>query len=513
MRHRAGLWQGRATLVLALVMACGVKRLDRRLVEPAQAATLDHRSPFLKAHLRNGSVYVLEHWQVDSAGAMISGQGTLYDASRIAISTGPVSFPTDSVALFETNVVRTSGQNAAITVMAGITAAVAGICLASPKTCFGSCPTFYVDDGTGPYLHAEGFSASIAPALEATDVDALARARPRGRDFTVRLTNEAFETHVIRYVDLLAAPRPAGGDVAQAIDGRFLGFVEARPATSCSAPEGDCREALAAFDRRERASLADSTDLATRETITLTFDRPPPGPLGLVVTSRQSLMSTFLLYQTLAWMGNEATSILAGLRATTGGPGLDITARLGRVDVQVPDSAGGWTTAGSVGETGPLAPDTRLVPLPSGVRDGPVVVRLSLTRGMWRLDQARLVRLAEEIPTVRLSPRAVTHEGRPDTTTLAALIDPARSLVTFPGDAYELHYRLPPHPERYALFLETRGYYLEWMRQEWLAEENPMLAAAVLLDPAGTLRALAPAYKAEEPRLETLFWNSRYVRR
>jgi hypothetical protein len=75
----------------------------------------------------------------------------------------------------------------------------------------------------------------------------------------------------------------------------------------------------------------------------------------------------------------------------------------------------------------------------------------------------------------------------------------------------EIGYRLPEGSESFELFLEARGYYLEWMREEWLAEENPARAAQLWLDPSGALRDLAPAFKREEPRIETLFWNSRYV--
>ena len=52
-----------------------------------------------------------------------------------------------------------------------------------------------------------------------------------------------------------------------------------------------------------------------------------------------------------------------------------------------------------------------------------------------------------------------------------------------PGDELQLDYRLPEHPERLELFLEARGYYLEWMRREWMAETNPRAAARLLLDP------------------------------
>jgi hypothetical protein len=50
------------------------------------------------------------------------------------------------------------------------------------------------------------------------------------------------------------------------------------------------------------------------------------------------------------------------------------------------------------------------------------------------------------------------------------------------------------------------------MRQEWLAEQNAIAALRLVADPAGTLRALAPAYKRQEPEMERLFWGSRYVR-
>ena len=89
---------------------------------------------------------------------------------------------------------------------------------------------------------------------------------------------------------------------------------------------------------------------------------------------------------------------------------------------------------------------------------------------------------------------------------------PARAfpIVTQPGDRYDFEYDVPAG--EHELFLDTRGYYLEWMRREWLTEENPVSALRMLLDPEGTLRALAPAYKRVEPEIEDMFWRSRYAR-
>jgi hypothetical protein len=53
---------------------------------------------------------------------------------------------------------------------------------------------------------------------------------------------------------------------------------------------------------------------------------------------------------------------------------------------------------------------------------------------------------------------------------------------------------------------------LEWMRQEWMSEQNPLLAAMLVADPAYAMKALAGPYKEQEPTIEEMFWNSRYVR-
>jgi hypothetical protein len=178
--------------------------------------------------------------------------------------------------------------------------------------------------------------------------------------------------------------------------------------------------------------------------------------------------------------------------------------------VLVPDASGGWDSVATIRETGPLASDVRVVPLP--VRAGPVRVRLRVAKGAWRLDAAGLVSLTERVTPIRLAPSSVLlADGRPTPEAHASLVTSREPLVTFPGDKYTLIYTLPGDAEGYELFLETKGYYLEWMRSEWLAEENPMRAAALFLDPAGSLRRLAPEFKRVEPGLEAAFWRSKYA--
>ncbi|MFV2007951.1 MAG: hypothetical protein ACC667_10910, partial [Longimicrobiales bacterium] len=428
--HRAVL----ALAILAFVGGCG-RKITRRLVPPAEINTLDAKSPFLKAHLADGNVYVLSEWRVDSTSTAILGTGSLLDVNRVEIASGDFRLPADSVVLFETNVEGGSGASRALTMMVGVTAAVAGICVSSPKTCFGSCPTFYAPGRDGNMeLQAEGFSSSIAPGLEATDIDMLLHTKPTSRDYTIRVTNEALETHVIRHADVLAVPRPAAGRVYVTSNGIFRETFDPTPPTRCSAAEGDCLVSVVEADGQERFSLADSTDLATRETIDLDFESVPGGELGLVVVSRQTLMTTFLIYQALAYMGNQAGHWLATLE--TGGEEArgragSIARVLGNIEVLVPGKRGEWVVVGSVGETGPIAADTRVVPL-SLDDESPGRVRLRLTQGMWRLDQVALVRLGGEVTPERIMPVAVSRDGADDPNALRALVDREEALVTLP---------------------------------------------------------------------------------
>ena len=293
--------------------------------------------------------------------------------------------------------------------------------------------------------------------------------------------------------------------------GDFWSVTEPVALSRCAAPEGDCTATLAAFDERERTSAADSIDLATRETIDLAFDGAVEHP-ALVLASRQSLLPTYLLYQAFAYLGTSVGQWMAALERAdpasarrVGG----LAATLGGIDVLVPNDAGGWDSVATIRETGPLASDVRLIALPR--TRTPARVRLRMAKGAWRVDAAMLASVEQRATPLRLEPADVRlADGRraeEAERTLAA----HEALVTFPGDRYTFRYTLPTDATHYELFLDTKGYYLEWMRTEWLAEESATRAALLFLDPAGTLRRLAPQFKRAEPTLEGAFWRSKYA--
>ncbi|MDE0685119.1 MAG: hypothetical protein OXI63_19515 [Candidatus Poribacteria bacterium] len=487
--------------------------LKRKLTAPARFQSLDGSSPFLKAHMHDGKVYILSSWKVDSENRTVTGQGELLNVNRETLETGELTIPIDSVAIFETNTqhIPPEVQMRAVIIISsyvGVGLMIYGL----SQIQIGSCPTFYVSDGTQPILQAEGFSASVAPVLEASDVDALYRARPTDNRFEVQMKNEMLETHVVRHVDLLAVKRESGGRVFQTTDGTFLETDTIVEPSAAAASEGDCLPLLRAVDGQERFSEADPEYLATRETLDLEFENVPLGSDGLVIAARESLMSTFLFYQGLSYMGRSAGQWIAALetgdtnlkKAVTG-----IGQTLGGIEVLLQDDTGQWISVGEVKETGPLAVDVHLLKLPPLKRER-VNIRLRLTKGHWRLDAVKLVKLGKQCHPIRLSPIVVNQNGVSADEAHQLLTDPTEALTTLPGDTYTLVYQLPKDFESYELFLESRGYYLEWMREKWLADENPALAAMMVFNPERALRVLAPEFKKVEVDIEKKFWGSRY---
>jgi hypothetical protein len=500
--------------LLAVALATGCSRVVRKTVSPHAVSALDDRSPFLKVHFADGRLYLLQQWSVDERARTVSGTGSLYDANREPIDNGTFTIGIDSVAIFETNVRQTSGAIAPLVIMTGVSVSITIMCATNPKACFGSCPTFYVDagddDGCVESLRAEGFSSSIAPWLEASDVDALRITRPGGARMTLRMTNEALETHVVRRADLLACPVGDDAAVFKDVDGAFHVARSLAAPIACVAPEGDATARVHAFDGYERVSAADSTDLNTREMIDLTFPPLTGHVRGVVIGARQTLLTTYLLYQTLADMGTEVGAWLAAGSSLPPNPLL--LDALGGIDVLVPDGEG-WRVAGTVGEHGPIASDCWVVPLPSPEDEaGPARVRLRMTRGNWRLDYVALAALDGTVTPVRVAPAQVTRKGESDDDALAALWDDNRVVTTYPGDELVLGYELPASQRRYQLFLESRGYYLEWIRDEWLAEEDRGHAMEMMFCTEAALVRLAPEFKKVEADMEDAFWGSRYAK-
>ena len=510
-------------VLVGLAAGCGVRQWEPQLMAEGDPPPAPGTGSYLKAHLHSGGVVVFSSWTVPSEGdSTLEGFGVQYSVERAPGTPQELTISLDSIALLEANRPETVGRFGltGITVWTATSTLVTIACVADPKSCFGSCPTFYLEDGQSEELVAEGFSSSVARILEDGDVDALPKVNGTEGDYAILMRNEAPETHAIRWLHLLAVPKPPGRSVYATSRGSFRVGSQPWIPTDCRVAEsgttGDCISLVGAPDGLEYFSAADSLDLAEGEIVELEFPAPPSGQnLGLLVRGRASLLSTYLFYQTLAYVGEEAGRWLAALER--GDPGLaaqimGLPRALGSVDILL-ERDGDWEEVGSFGEAGPIAADEQVVELGSH-SGGPVRIRLRMAKGAWRLDRLGLVELGEEVAPQVLQPAAVelVSGGTPGEVALGRLLDPDRHLVTQRGDAYRIHFQLPPDSLEMALFLDSRGYYYEWMRGEWAGEEDPVMAALIFSNPEVALRRMAPAFKAREAGMEETFWSSRFRR-
>jgi hypothetical protein len=513
-------------VLLLLPAGCSVKRLDRRQLSPddirngalrdfAGSKSGQEKNRYLKAHMLNGALYVLSEWVVDSLSNTVTGRGRLYDIYRQESDCGTCLIDIDSVAIFETNELHVSETIIGMSIITGISLTATVICLTNPKACFGSCPTIYAREGDREVLRAEGFSASIAPALEAVDIDYLDMTTAKEHSARLCVKNEALETHVIRSMDLLAIPRRYESPVFLGIDGNFYQTSFLMQPAACGASGDNCLEAIRYNDGIERWSTTDSTDLAAGETIEVLFQPSGCENVGLVIGCRQSLLSTYLLYSGLSYLGTHAGDWMAELQRG------NISARnaagsvgriLGGIDILAEQPGGEMLKLGTVNETGPLATDVHLIPIPAAVSSHEMTIQLRLTRGHWRIDYLALACIEEAAPPIRIAPAYVLRDSVPDADARRRLLDSTSVLTTLPGDEYTLVYNFPEQQGEYELFVRSRGYYMEWMRDEWLADEDLSKAAMMFMHPEEVLKMLAPEFKQVESEMEHIFWNSKYAR-
>lgn len=503
----------KAMIIGLLIVASGcAERVVRETVAPkeAQRVRQSKEHKYLKAHLRDGNVLVFSSWSVDAQTSTISGEGELRDFNRTLIRKGMASVHLDSVALLETNKLEPASTGMVLLTVASAGVSIA--CLANPKACFGSCPTFYVGEDDTLRLVAEGFSSSILPSLEATDIDMLYGVKPKGSRVTLTMTNEALETHAVRSVNLLAVAKEDGERVFVSPHDEFYRVSDIRSPSLVLGPEGECSELLRVFDERERFSQADAYDLAVRETLTVAFNQIFDDPAGIILGFRETLMSTYLFYQTLAYFGDSAGEWLAQCerdpatmaRLKSGYPGV-----LGGIELFARHVTGEWIRAGTLAESGPIARNLQIIPLPFTTDS----IRIILTRGRWRLDYVAMGKIVGVSEPIRIVPSEVLTRGERNHEALQVLTDSRSHLATLPGDVYTLVYDVPSPESEYELFLESTGYYLEWLRDEWKAEENLQKALMAILDPQRFLKEEAPRFKAVEPMMEETFWRSKYAPR
>ena len=504
----------------AVISGCIISR--GTAVEPVAYMGSDStfvESP-VKAHLSDGSTVVFQKGATVVRNR-VYGNGVRY-GPMLQLVGRTSAIPLDSVIGMETfrtevNGLKTIGYSVLATA-ATLAGGVALACAMDPK-CFGSCPTIYADSAGTPALEAEGFSYSIAPLLEARDIDRL-RTQPDSQGVVrLQVWNEALETHYINHLALVEATHAAGEFV--------LPDEHGRPVAVAQYVSGMTAHDRAGHDITSRIARADgvlfSTDDATLgavsaedmdDDIDLTFARPiGSDSVAIVLRMRNSLLNTILFYdymlarpgaRSLDWMGNDLGRI-----GPTVALGRWYNGKLGmRISVQ--NGSGEWEQVSKLSDYGPIAWRDVAAVIPVRAGGDSMHVRIAFLADQWRIDRLAVAARVRRVPmrTIEASDvegAAGTHEKA----ALAAIGSADENyLQTSPRQRFTVSFDVGRGnaAEPRTFLLVSQGYYTEWVRGSWMTGARD--TTAFKPEDATLLRALQ-SWRAEKDSMEKQFYRSR----
>ena len=461
---------------ILVIASCIVHRVDVVPVDISAETPIEISSP-VKAHLFDGSTVVFPEG-VSVYDGSVHGKGEKFN---VALENNRFidEIALDDIAAMESfqTPVNAGATTAATTIG---TAGWIALGTLAAFALFGSCPTVYSADTGEAFLEAELFSYSIAPSFQARDVDKLNLKHVESGYLELEFRNEMLETHYIDHLEVLEVTHAA--NQAAYPDSNGDPIVVGTLAAPVGAVDQDGRNILpevAFADGRiwsatsDRLASVGSTDF--HDSLDIEFDIPErSGDVALVFSMRNSLLNTVLLYDVmlkeqsfaaLDWMGHDLNHL--GNRAELG---LWYRDNMGMTISVWRD--GEFREVGRIGDQGPIAWSERAFVLdaPRGDR---LKIRLSFITDNWRIDQVSLAIDAHrgKARTIPVATARSPEEQRPDIPEFLAQPDETY-LITRPGDSVQLGFDVGESEHARTFFLVSEGYYMEWMRSEWLTQEH-----------------------------------------
>ncbi len=468
--------------------------------------------------------FQLKEGSIQGKGVRYSSFGNVPDIPMDRVSTKHLTIPQDSaVAMTYYESVNTGGRVFASVMLGlwgGTITPVSIYCLANPKACFGCCPTVYAKNNDAWEFQAELFSYSISRLLESEDLDKIAEHVSSGSRFTMRVANEALETHNINMMQLVAVDHPAGTAVFPTSDGDFVAVKDLHAPMSAVNSEG--RDILSTVQYLDGRAYRSDAALARQAKSGRTSDwidlriRPPRGShtATLVISLKNTLLSTVLFYElVLGSQGVQAIDWTERMNSDRAYASLFRSVYRQFSGVRIMALRNGvWQDVGEIDDSGPVGWKPVAIRIP--VEDeNDLTLRLEFFPDNILIDYLTFDFTAEDnhiesrvVPPSATSDRA--GKPRPD---ILPLIqgDDKEYLVTEPQDVYRFVYDLPPGKQSaMTLFVRSKGYYTEWIRGGWISQpRGPELFDLFHIDQ--TITRLVDLWIRERESMESLFFRNR----
>jgi hypothetical protein len=436
-------------------------------------------SPF-KAHLKDGRIAIFSNGA--SFGNEIIGQAKLYppDLQNYTMISRLDTSEVAAYSVFKEEVNVTRSTLVSLTATAATAAVTPFILIAI----FGSCPTIYAPDEDMMELRGELFSNSIAPLLEARDLITVSGPIANRDKLQLEIRNEALETHYINHLELLEVSHSPGSFVVPTHRNQVVSLKEFTPPEKAYSKSGKNLNPLIGEydpDSESEGYVFDnwSENITNNEPnwdyVNLIFP-PVENRSALHLKLRNSLFTTVLLYDfylsgqgadALDWIGNRLSTVSEAV--ALGGfhekyMGLRVHQYLD----------GDYRKTARISNVGPVSWKDLAVPIePSG--EDSVRIRLTFLADSWRIQSARLAQSVVE-PDINILPATGLFDSENNELPQLQDIKSADKdyLVTFPGQRFLVDFPItqPPIGLENSYLLAGQGYYIEWIRQDWVKDAS-----------------------------------------
>ncbi len=428
-----------------------------------------------KAHLYNGSMITFpDGFTVISD--TIKGEGTLYDLTR-QDSTHIKKIPLDSVACLE-HYKKNWHAGAFFTSLP----AVIGGSVFLFKALFGSCPTVYSNNGSKYSLESECFSYAISERFEGSDLDRLDFGGIKEGKYKLKISNEALETHYINHLSLLTVEHSEKYEPFPAENQGIL-LLGANVDFSAKSRSGkDITNLISEKDscwyQSDSTMLTKLSQEITQDWIDITVKTPRESEnIYMAFRFRNTLLNTVLLYDVMLkskgikaidWLANETSNIFYAWRLNEW-----YKEHFG-LHVQI-FNGDEYEEIIRIGDTGPIAWHVEAAEITT-VEDSSARIRVSFLPDNCVIDWIGIsFENSTDYNIHEMECNRITDNSGNLKNNLIERFDNSddKYMITYPGESYFLDFDIPPNldEERSSFFLKSKGFYIEWLRNDWFGDD------------------------------------------
>ncbi len=510
-------------IIVAIISMSGCNRTYEAVrVDGDTLPTSIYISEQAKAYLKNDNILVIKDG-FEIRDNQIVGTFEMYDYKGNLIGIEDKVLLDSIVAITQYKETTSGGVYLAdvMNVIFGVPLSFLAIyCLACPKCCFGSCPTVYTFSDDGELLQSELFSKCISRQLEEDDLDRLEFKVPDNGQIKLKITNEALETHYINKFNLIAIKHTEGTKVFQTDKNSFCQINELTTFQSATSSSGeDVSELLISDDefsfRSKEEKFLELREKPVKDFIEIDFKNPHhKDKVKMFVKFKNSLLSTVLLYDVvlgsqginaLEWTKKMNDDYVYAMQFKTVYDFFSgITIQLQRNDK--------WIEVGKLQDAGPINWKYCVAELPVD-KNQDIKVRLSFIPDNIMIDFVAIDTTDSNDSLLKeyLTPYSLVNYQSEERNEFINDINSEDELylVTNPGDSYTLYYNYQVTSDSdLTFFIESRGYYNEWVRGNWIKEKNTIYTFN-LFDIQATFDQLVKSWMENKELLEKEFFNSR----